>query len=104
MRGITDGSYLVFPKIQNMPTNALLKVRIANGGDSPCTLEIRKEGPHGELLGKCAVGNTGGSCDFGVFDIALKNTAGTHGICFVFRTGSGEEVRFEDFCFEKANG
>ena len=104
MRGITDGSYLVFPKIQNMPTNALLKVRVANGGDSPCTLEIRKEGPHGELLGKCAVGNTGGSGDFGVFDIALKNTAGTHGICFVFRTGSGEEVRFEDFCFEKANG
>ena len=100
LRDIKDGSHLTFPKICNMPANALLKVRIANGGNTPCTLEIRKDGPHGELLGKCETGSTGGYDSFETFDIALKNTAGTHGICFVFRIESGEELRFEDFCFE----
>ncbi len=101
MRGIGNGSYLVFPNISNMPADAMIKVRVAKSGDTPCTMEIRKEGPHGELLGKCEIGNTGGADSFKNFGISLNNTAGSHGLCFVFRTESGEELRFEDFCFEK---
>ena len=84
-----------------MPADATLKIRVANSSDIPCTVEIRKEGPHGELLGKCEIKNTGGADNFKSFSIPLSNTAGSHGLCFVFRTESGEELRFEDFCFEK---
>ena len=44
--------------------------------------------------------NTGGFDSFQTFTIQLENTAGTHGICFVFKGESGELLRFEDFRFE----
>ncbi|MBQ3988061.1 MAG: family 43 glycosylhydrolase, partial [Ruminococcus sp.] len=102
LRGIKDGSHLTFPKICNMPANALLKFRVANGNDAPCTVEIHQENPKGKLLGRCVVGNTGGFNQFKSFKVALKNTAGKHGLCFVFHTKAGEALRFEDFRFAKA--
>ena len=89
LRGFENGSYLVFPKIRNLPANALLKLRAANGGALPCTVEIRKEGPQGEVLGTCEIGNTGGADRFEVFDLPISNTAGSHGLCFDFRTAAG---------------
>lgn len=102
LRGIKDGSHLTFPRICNMPANALLKFRVANGNDAPCTVEIHQENPKGKLLGRCVVGNTGGFNQFKSFKVALKNTAGKHGLCFVFHTKAGEALRFEDFRFAKA--
>ena len=102
LRGITDGAYLSFPNILHMPENAALRFRAANGNGIPCTVEIREGDPDGELLGACVVGNTGGFDQFKSFNIALNNTEGTHGICFVFRTQADEALRFEDFGFEKA--
>ena len=102
LRGIKDGSHLTFPKICNMPANALLKFRVANGKDAPCTVEIHQENPKGKLLGRCVVGNTGGFNQFKSFKVALNNTAGKHGLCFVFHTKAGEALRFEDFRFAKA--
>ena len=102
LRGIKDGSHLTFPKICNMPANALLKFRVANGNDAPCTVEIHQENPKGKLLGRCVVGNTGGFNQFKSFKVALKNTAGKHGLCFVFHTKAGEALRFEYFRFAKA--
>ena len=52
---------------------------------------------YGSLLS----GRRGGFDSFGLFDVNLGNTAGTHGICFVFHTEADEAVRFEDFSFEK---
>ncbi|MCR5782619.1 MAG: family 43 glycosylhydrolase, partial [Clostridia bacterium] len=40
LRGIKDGSYLSFPNILNVPADALLKLRVANGNDQSCTVEI----------------------------------------------------------------
>ena len=62
-----------------------------------------KETPDGELLGTCIIGNTGGFDQFESFDVTLNNTAGTNGICFVFRTESDEALRFEDFSFAATN-
>ena len=101
LRGIKDGSYLTYPNIYNMPADAVLRFRAANGNDIPCTVEIRENDPDGALLGSRIVENTGGFDSFGLFDVNLGNTAGTHGICFVFHTEADEAVRFEDFGFEK---
>ena len=103
LRGIKDGSYLSFPNICNMSADAQLKLRVANGNDHPCTVEIRKGAPDGELLGRCVVGNTGGFERFEVFDVALRNSEGTLGLCFVFHTEADEALRFEDFSFAKAD-
>ena len=102
LRGIKDGSYLSFPNVMNMPTNATLKLRASNGSDQPCMVEIHKDAPDGDLLGSCEIGGTGGFDQFETFDVALSNTAGTNGICFVFHTDADEALRFEDFSFEKA--
>ena len=99
--GITDGAHLTFPKIKNMPKNAVLQLRAANGNDAPCTVEVRKENQHGELLGKCTVTSTGGFDAFQTFEIPLKNTAGTHGLCFVFRSEADEALWFEDMRFKQ---
>ena len=101
LQGIADGAHLTFPKIQNMPKNATLQLRAANGNDAPCTVEVRKENQNGEILGKCTVTNTGGFDTYQTFDISLKNTAGTHGLCFVFRSGADEALQFDTFCFQE---
>ena len=98
LRGITNGSYLYYQNVENMKKNAVLKLRVSNG-NAPCTVEVRDGGTDGELLGACEIGSTAGSCVFQTFDISLENTAGTHGICFVFKGNDDELVRFEDFSF-----
>ena len=85
-----------------MPANAVLKLRVANGNEQSCTVEIHKDSPDGELLGSCVVRNTGGFDKFEPFTVALSNTAGTNGICFVFHTEADEALRFEDFSFTNA--
>ena len=103
LRGIKDGSYLSFPNMLNVSADALLKLRVANGNDRSCTVEIHNDDPDGELLGSCEIGSTGGFDQFETFDVALSNTAGTNGICFVFRTDADEALRFEDFSFANAD-
>lgn len=101
LRGIRNGAHLTFPKIRNLPKNAALRLRVSNGSDAPCTVEIRKENEYGEILGACEVKNTGGFDAFKTFDVPLKNTAGTHGLCFVFKSDADEALRFESFGFTK---
>ena len=99
LQGITDGAHLTFPKIKHMPRNATLKLRVSNGKDAPCTIEVRKENQIGEIIGRCTVENTGGFDAYQTVEIPLRNTAGTHGLCFVLRCPDGEALRFDAFSF-----
>ena len=100
LRGIKDGSYLYFPKVSGMNSNALMFVRLACRGK--CSVEIREGSPFGPILGHLKAENVG-NYNFGGFDdipCRLENTFGTHDLCFVFR-GEGEDIlRFEEFYFE----
>ena len=102
MRGITDGAYLYYQNVHGLPENAKLLVR-GKCEHAPCTIEVREGGANGTLLGsytcepECAIEHG----DTREFPITLKNTAGTHSLCFVFR-GEGEDLfTFEDFHFEQ---
>lgn len=99
LRGIADGMHLTFPKIHNLPKNATLRLRAANGSGVPCRIEVRKETPQGELLGSCMLASAGSFDDDQTVEIPLTNTAGTHGLCFVFRSEAAEALRFDSFCF-----
>ena len=100
IRGIKDGVYLYFQNVNGMRQNALLRVRLANGNASPCTVEVRENSPFGAVLGVVKAENTGGFDVFRTFDCRLENTHGTHSLCFVFRGEAEEPARFEDFSFE----
>jgi hypothetical protein len=67
-------------------------------------VEIRKENENGGLLGTCTVESTGGFDAYQAFDVQLKNTAGTFGLCFVFKSESPEALRFDRFCFVENKG
>ena len=101
IRGIRSNSYLYFQNVNGMRQNALLHVRLANGNDVPCHVEIREGSPFGKVLGCVRAENTGGFDIFKTFDCRLENTHGTHSLCFVFRSDAEEPARFEDFCFEQ---
>ena len=100
MQGITDGAYLYYQNVHGMAENTRVLVR-GKCEHAPCTIEVREGGADGDLLGsvicepECAIEHG----DTREFPITLKNTAGTHSLCFVFR-GEGEELFvFEDFHF-----
>lgn len=100
LRGIRDGSALVYPRVHGLEENTRLILRGACE-HSPCTVEVREGDPTGPLLGVCTATperaiEHGGTREF-VCD--LRNTSGTHSLCFVFR-GEGDELfTFEDFRF-----
>ncbi len=100
LRGITDGAYLSFQNVNHMQKNALMHLRVSNGSDKPCTVEVREGDPAGTLLGSAAVENTGGFDRFRTVDLPLENTEGTHTLCFVFRSEAKEALRFASFGFE----
>ena len=99
LAGITNGAHVTFPKIKNVPEKATLRIYVSNGNDAPCTVEIRKENENGRLLGTCTVEYTGGFDAYQAFDVQLNHTAGTFGLCFVFKSGSPEALRFDRFSF-----
>lgn len=101
IRGICNGSYLYFQNVNGMRQNALMHLRLSNGSDKQCTVEIRENSPFGAVLGIVKADHTGGFDAFRTFDCRLENTHGTHSLCFVFKSEAPEAARFEDFCFER---
>ena len=102
MRGITDGAYLYYQNVHNMEENAKLMIR-GKCEHSSCIVEVREDGPDGELLGSCTCEP---ECamqhgDTREFPIELSNTAGTHSLCFVFRGAGADLLAFEDFRFDQ---
>ena len=101
IRGLRNNSYLYFQNVNGMRQNARLFMRLSNGSDRPCAVEIRENSPFGTVLGVINAGSTGGYDRFQTFNCRLRNTHGTHSLCFVFKSEADEAVRFEDFHFEK---
>ena len=99
LAGITNGAHVTFPKIKNVPEKAKVRIYVSNGNDAPCTVEIRKENENGRLLGTCTVEYTGGFDAYQAFDVQLNHTAGTFGLCFVFKSEFPEALRFDRFSF-----
>ena len=67
IRGIRSGSYLCFQNVNNMRQNALMHMRLANGNDAPCAVEIRENSPFGPVLGCVRAENPGDLHPFGFF-------------------------------------
>ncbi|MBN2138271.1 MAG: carbohydrate-binding protein [Sedimentisphaerales bacterium] len=60
---------------------------VTSGG----VIEIRLDGPDGELVGKCTVPNTGGWQSWSSFKPKIKPLSGRKTVCLVFRGLEGDE-------------
>ena len=97
LRGLRDGSYLVYPKVRHLAANPTVSLRVACGADDGATIEVREDGPMGTLLGSRQVTPTGGWDRYQTVSIGLKVAGGTHGLCLVVRGGAGEKLRLDWF-------
>lgn len=82
---IEEGDWVQYDKVDFGKGTDVLKIRAASetrGGG----VEVRLDGPGGELLGSYRVPNTGGWQSWSSFDIAIKHVAGVRAVCLVFRS------------------
>ena len=97
VRGLRDGSRLLYPNVKNLLANATLEFRVAAGRPGGATIEIREGGAAGKLLGNCAVPATGGWDQYQTVACPLQNAAGTRSLCLVFTGGQEERLRLDWF-------
>ena len=91
IRGIQDGSYLVYPNVNHLRDKNPVSFRVASGNKAGCTIEVRDKTHTGSLLGSFRIPDTGGWDVYKTYSFNLKNKAGKNDLCLVFR-GSGDEL------------
>ena len=99
VRKLHPGSYLVYPKVRNLPANASVTFQVSSktGGG---TIEVREKQSDGKLLGSCAIPSTDGRWDlYQMVTCGLQNPAGTNDICLTFKGDGQELVRIDRFRF-----
>jgi len=96
-----DGAWLYFPKVENLPADAPVSFRIASAHPGGALIEIRKAAVDGELLGTCAVPDTGGWNQYKAVTGKLKNRPGPNDLYLVFKgTGGGGLLRLDWMSFK----
>ena len=81
---IKDGDSVTYERVDFGKDTKQISVRCASG-TAGGWIEIHSDGPAGELLGICAVPNTGGWETWKTFDTSIKAISGQKTICLVFR-------------------
>ncbi len=97
VRGLTDRSLLVYPKVRNVPVRAKLLVRYSNGGGGKGKVEIRETNASGKLLGHAAIPSTGDWNHYAELEVPLRSTAAELDLAFVLRGDGGELVRLDSW-------
>ncbi len=96
---IRHQSSLAFPTVRDLPSHATIRFRVACGNPAGATIEIRRGGEDGPLLGTCSVASTGSWTDYATVACVLANRAGTENLTFAFKGGAGELLRLDWFGF-----
>lgn len=81
---IAEGDWIQYEKI-NFKNQTEIEIRAASETDGGI-IEIRLDGPKGELLGSCTVPNTGGWQSWSSFKTKIKPVNGEKTLCLVFRS------------------
>lgn len=98
-----ENGYVKFPNIYNIQQGDAVYLFASCTNPTGALVEIREDSPQGELLGSCAIGNTGFDWwrGYQVFRCPLRYTKEKMDLCFVFR-GEGKELcHLEWFHFAK---
>ena len=81
---ITHGDWLRYEGVDFGPKAEQLEIRAASASAGGI-IEIRLDGPDGELLGSCTVPNTGDWQAWSSFTPAIKAVSGVKTLCLVFK-------------------
>lgn len=108
LRGIKNNSYLYFPNVSGMRQNAKMYIFASSTVGSSYTIEVHEDSPYGKVLGCCHVKGLINpdwfSHEIDEYDrisCELKNSFGTHNLCFVFKGDGDGDLLFDSFCFEQ---
>jgi hypothetical protein len=100
VRNLKDGSTLAYPNTMNLPANATMSLRLANGNALRGTVEVHRDSPAGPILGSCSLPATGGWNNYATIALPLKNDAGKLDLYLVFHGSGGDLVHFTRFAFK----
>lgn len=104
VRGLNDGSRLVYPKVRNLGGNTTVSFSVASGHPGGGTIEVREGGVEGKLLGICRVPSTGGYDQYKTVSCQLSNEPGMMDLCLVFKGTPGELMRMDYISFGRSHG
>ena len=102
VRGLTEGSLLLYPNVRNIPSEAKLVVQLSNGGASKGRLEIHSHsihsnGPEGKIIGSAVIPSTGSWDHYLSIEIPLHSNRSTLDLAFIFKGESGEFARLDSW-------
>ena len=97
VRGLGEGSYLVYPNVTNLRPVMRMILRAASGNPSGATLEIHEKNPAGKILGVCQIPSTGGWENYRTIDCELKIDATIANLFLVPKGAAGELLRLDWF-------
>ncbi len=81
---IGHGHWLKYEGVKFKKNTTELELRVASASEGG-VIEIRKDGPEGELLGSCEVANTGGWQSWKTRKATIKPLSGRQALCLVFK-------------------
>lgn len=95
VRDIRNGSYLVYPSVNNLKKKNPVSLHAASGNPEGCKIEVREKDSKGKKLGSYKIPYSGSWNDYQTFSFKLKNKTGKHDLCLVFKGGEGELLRLD---------
>ena len=95
VRGLRNGSGLVYPKVKNLEPKMRMRLRVASVNTGGVKLEIHDKVPTGKLLGTCAIPDTGGWDHYQTVECDLKSMQPTADLCLVPLGGTNELLRLD---------
>ena len=102
VRGLSDGSHLLYPNVAHVPARGVLALRLSSGGPVRGRIEVRAGGPEGRVLGVGKIPMTGGWDRYADLTIKLNNTDPAVSLAFVFHGPKGELARLDSWRFLNA--
>lgn len=101
VRNVHEGTELVYPNVMNMPANAKISFRFANGNAESGTIEIHSGSADGPSLGKCKIRRTGGWKNYKTVTCQLNNKQGTLDLYLLFHGREGDLLHFNWFSIKR---
>jgi arabinoxylan arabinofuranohydrolase len=98
VRGLKEGSSLVYPNVANLRANSRLSLTGASAAKG-LKVEVRSGNPKGKLLGICTFPFTGDWKQYRTVECQLRNPAGKDDLCLVFKGAQGELMRLDSLHF-----
>ncbi|MBN2593077.1 MAG: carbohydrate-binding protein, partial [Sedimentisphaerales bacterium] len=89
---IEPGDWVRYEKIDLRQRCSQIEIRAASATQGG-TIEIRLDTPDGELLGACAIPNTGGWQAWSSFKAKIKPTGGIKTLCLAFRGSYSQDMQ-----------